>query len=309
MKYLDVAVQARWSTGGEVPAFPGSAFRGTFGHAFKEAVCVRGGKCGACHLRYECAYSVIFETPTPEGADWIARYPNATHPFVLRVPRGGAVEAGQEFTLGFRLFGGATGLLPQFLYAIFRQGERGLGAARVKFEVASAREASGHVIYQAPSEAVLMPRQLPELAPLAARPAGGMGSALVEFLSPCKLVLDGHVLGRWEPRAVVGSILRRWSMLEAYHGDGPPPIDFRAWAGAAVAEIDAIAQIDAVRVGRWSNRQERHMEFHGITGRVELRRCPRAMLEILAVGEAIHVGKATAFGFGEIRVTNREVTT
>lgn len=308
MKYVDVTVQARWLADGEIPVFPGSAFRGTFGHAFKEAICVRDGRCGSCHLRYDCAYSVIFETPTPEGVDWIARYPNATHPFVLRVPPGGAVTAGQTFALGFRLFGRATDLLPQFLYAVFRQGERGLGPARLGFEVASAHDASGHAIYQAPSEAVLLPRRLHELTPLAAHPPVGEGAAVVEFETPCKLVLDGHALGRWEPRAVAGSILRRWSMLEAYHGDGPPAIDFRAWADAAVARIDAVAQVDAVTVGRWSNRQARHMDFHGFTGRVELRRCPRGLLDLLSIGEVIHAGKATAFGFGQIRVTNREVT-
>lgn len=108
---------------------------------------------------------------------------------------------------------------------------------------------------------------------------------------------------------MAGSILRRWSMLEAYHGDGPPTIDFRAWSDAAVREIDAVAQVGAVSVGRWSNRQERRMEFHGFTGRVELRRCPRAMLDLLSIGELIHAGKATAFGFGQIRVTKSEVTT
>lgn len=51
---------------GRLPTFPGSAWRGAFGHALKKTACVvRDTPCSQCLLKNACAYSYIFETPPP----------------------------------------------------------------------------------------------------------------------------------------------------------------------------------------------------------------------------------------------------
>ena len=49
-----------------LPKYPGSAWRGAFGHALKKTVCVvRITPCNQCMLKSACAYSYVFETPPP----------------------------------------------------------------------------------------------------------------------------------------------------------------------------------------------------------------------------------------------------
>ena len=70
-----------------LPDFPGSAWRGAFGHALKKTVCVvRNTPCNQCLLKNVCAYSVVFETPPPANAEKMRKYTAAPHPFVLQFP-------------------------------------------------------------------------------------------------------------------------------------------------------------------------------------------------------------------------------
>lgn len=54
----------------KLPQYPGSAWRGAFGHALKKTVCiVRNTPCGDCLLKSSCAYSYLFETPPPANTE------------------------------------------------------------------------------------------------------------------------------------------------------------------------------------------------------------------------------------------------
>ncbi len=70
-----------------LPNFPGSAWRGAFGHSLKKTVCVvRNTPCNQCLLKHACAYSYVFETPPPANAEKMRKYTAAPHPFVLQFP-------------------------------------------------------------------------------------------------------------------------------------------------------------------------------------------------------------------------------
>jgi len=303
MQYLSIRIAARWASDGRLPGYTGSTFRGTFGHVLKRSVCVRDGDCPACHLRFDCAYSVAFETPPPPDRQWLTRYPSTPHPFVFRFPDGGHVRAGDVFTVDLTLLGEGIGLLPYFIHAIHLQGERGLGRDGVRFSVGEIRTAGGTVVKRDGEQAVTVPDpegELPEL-PLCP-PSGTRRDVALRLITPCKLVAGGKTCGRFHLSALVGSLLRRYSMLQAFHGDGQPELDFRAWKESAAAARDVTDRTRPVRVRRYSNRQGRAMEFHGLLGSVSIGECPEALARLLAVGEIVHAGKATAFGFGAIRV-------
>jgi len=70
-----------------LPSFPGSAWRGAFGHALKKTVCiVRNSPCNQCMLKNACVYSTAFETPPPGNTEKMSKYTAAPHPFVLQFP-------------------------------------------------------------------------------------------------------------------------------------------------------------------------------------------------------------------------------
>ncbi len=71
-----------------VPAFPGSALRGAFGHALKRAVCVMQHRaCERCLVASRCIYPYVFETPWPAAlAERHRAQQNAPHPYLLDPP-------------------------------------------------------------------------------------------------------------------------------------------------------------------------------------------------------------------------------
>ena len=88
-----------------LPNFPGSAWRGAFGHDLKGTVCVvPNTPCNLCLLRNARAYSYVFETPPPANAEKMRKYTAAPHPFVLQFPMT-LSTSGSIYTLDVILFG------------------------------------------------------------------------------------------------------------------------------------------------------------------------------------------------------------
>jgi hypothetical protein len=301
MKYLVMTLQCQWLRQGNLPDFLGSTLRGTFGHLLKETVCDNTGVCKDCSRKFQCAYSLAFETPWPENVSWISKYPNAPHPFVFRFPKGGLVKEGQRFQIGLTLFGNVHSLLPPFLKAIYAQGRRGVGRDVVGFQV--------NGVYGSRGEKVLVPDAsgsgtdtigVTEVPKLSFTPPVGFESAKADFNSPCKLVYRGRPVLSFNAHAVSASILRRLSMMSAYHGSGSPDLDYRAWISSASQSVPLTDNTSSAKIRRFSNRQQSSMEFYGFSGQVTMETCPSSLARLFEIGEVLHVGKATAFGFGHL---------
>lgn len=167
-------IQLRATDAARLPAFPGSALRGAFGHALKRAVCVMPHRaCERCLVASRCIYPYVFETPWPEAlAERHRAQQNAPHPYLLdppvyRVrraefvvpPSDGSVASqaapsaaetpnnpgpwAREVTLaandtvvfGLTLLGRAIEHLPFLIFAVHEMAEHGLSVRRHKFEL------------------------------------------------------------------------------------------------------------------------------------------------------------------------------
>ena len=134
----------RCSSQGGSPGVPfpngylGSAWRGAFGHALREAVCVtRLPRCDPCVLLRSCPYPFLFESRTPPGAKKLTLYPHTPGPYVLE-PWDPRFDTGREeggLDLGLILFGSANDHLPYAVHALDRAARRGLTTRRVSFEL------------------------------------------------------------------------------------------------------------------------------------------------------------------------------
>ena len=78
MKHPNIAIKTyrfyfKTQSAVRLPIFAGSAWRGALGHSLKKIVCVvRNMPCNLCLLKNACAYSIVFETPTPSNAEKMA---------------------------------------------------------------------------------------------------------------------------------------------------------------------------------------------------------------------------------------------
>ncbi|MDA8050481.1 MAG: hypothetical protein M0002_10815, partial [Rhodospirillales bacterium] len=114
--------------------FPGSAWRGAFGHSLKRLVCVMHLRpCEGCALHHTCIFPQVFEPPIPPDAPILANYRVAPTAFVLdppETPRSGFYSERDPIPVTLRLFGRLTRFAPYVVQALLQAAAHGVGPDR-----------------------------------------------------------------------------------------------------------------------------------------------------------------------------------
>ena len=287
-----------------LPAYAGSAWRGAFGRALKRLVCVtRAPTCPPCLLYRSCLYPYVFETPPDPGVGKLTRYPAAPHPYVL-VPdaRGGAIAAGDTLTLDVILFGHGNRHLPYVIHALHQAGQRGLGRERGALELLRVAQVDGadwRPIYTPGGAFTPLPPVAPIAPPVPER-------LTLRVLTPLRLTQEDRLVSRDRFRfhLLFSSLLRRISLLTAFHTDAPLEADFAGLTQAARAVELAGARLRWRDWTRYSSRQDALIQMGGLVGEIEL---DGAGLEpfwpYLWLGQWTHAGKGAVMGLGGYRLT------
>jgi hypothetical protein len=290
-----------------LPEYPGSAWRGAFGHALKRTVCVvRNTPCNQCLLKNACAYSYIFETPPPDGTEKMRKYTATPHPFVLRFPDNASLEA--HYCLDVTLFGHGQRFFPYIVHALQSAGQEGIGGHRQIFELLKIDDidlqGSAQTIYQ---NGELQPQQQaisPSVPPMPAQ-------IELTFHSPLRIKQDQKNLstGDFNFGALFSTLLRRISMISYFHTDAPLETDFAGLAAKARTVQFARQQLKWYDWTRYSSRQQTEMNMGGVVGHVVL---DTSGLEdfwpYLWLGQWTHVGKATSMGMGAYSIRSTSLS-
>lgn len=291
----------------ELSAFPSSTLRGVFGHALKDTVCVVAHRdCDSCHLAHACVFPYLFETRPPADSARLKGAPAAPHPYRLQLDDSDRTVAVDEtFEFDLTLIGRATELLPAILAAVERAGERGLTSRRQRFAV---RRIEARPIGAAPlpvltaGTGVTLPEagaKVWRIPPLAGSPQ----RVEVRFASPVRLQHDGRFARDVPFHVLVRSLLRRASSLLEFHEGIDLQLDFRGLIGRAEAVVVERADLRKENRLRYSSRQQRMMNLIGLRGAVTYRGDVGPFAPLLALGEAVGVGKSTTFGLGSMVVS------
>ncbi|EIC30037.1 MULTISPECIES: CRISPR system precrRNA processing endoribonuclease RAMP protein Cas6 [Methylomicrobium] len=280
-----------------LPEYPGSAWRGAFGHALKRTVCVvRNTPCNQCLLKNACAYSYIFETPPPAGAEKMRKYTAIPHPFVLRFPENLSPE--NDYSLDVILFGHGQRFFPYIVHALQTAGQEGIGGHRQVFALRKVDEVDpqgrAQTIYQ---DGELQPQRQAAVPPLPPMPA----QLQMTFHSPLRIKQDGKNLSPdgFNFGALFGTLLRRISMISYFHTDTPLETDFAGLAAKAKTVQFASRRLEWYDWTRYSSRQQAEMNMGGVIGNVVLdTQGLEDFWPYLWIGQWTHVGKATSMGMG-----------
>lgn len=295
----------------QLPAYPGSAWRGLLGHGLRHTACVtRQPSCAGCLLIHGCVYSQLFETPPPPGAD-LPGFSAVPHPFVLnidpRAPR--HYEPGEALTLGITLMGAAIAQVPYLIHALGVAGRRGIGAGQGTFTlVAVEREplpGSGHWerVYPAESGGYLQRPAEPPRAPEAP------GQVRLRLVTPLRIKRDSHFIGPrdLQPGDLLRHLYNRLQRLASLYGGRPDA--FARERGADLAHGLSLRDPDLQWHDwtRYSSRQDTLMQLGGLLGGFRLTGQSLANVwPALWAGQWTHLGKGTAFGLGAYRLTPAE---
>jgi hypothetical protein len=233
-------------------------------------------------------------------------YDRVPQPFVLRVPGSDELDEDHaQLRWGLRLFGSAMRYWPYAIHAFQTAGQRGLGRAKCQVELEEVRDALGGTVLWGKDQRASAAE--PTSAPIA-RSGNDLPNSPHErctlrwiFNTPVRL----RNKGRLNPSELDGLSLllaarRRHAAMEHCHGPGQAerPRD------AVRVEADAFETLESdVRpwsFKRFSGRQRRPMRLDGLTGRVVIRGPWGAAAEAIHAMPALHLGKATSFGFGSV---------
>ncbi len=288
------------------PEYSGSAWRGVFGHALRDTVCVtRQPACPGCLLYRSCVYSYIFETPPPENTERMRKYTAAPHPFVIwPAPHGRTVAAGEGFEIEMTLIGRAAVHLAYVIHALEQAGRRGITGRRARFELLDVQQqdkpggATWQRIYR-PGEPLAAGQPGP--ADIPACPS----AVTIELHSPLRLKRDGRLVTpeSFAFHDLFRNLLRRLSLLSYFHTDTPLDADF-----ATLSRTSRDVPLAGNRLRwrdwtRYSSRQRASMRMGGLVGEISLDGdALEPFWPWLWTGQWVHAGKGTSMGLGCYRI-------
>ena len=294
-----------------LPPMLGPTLRGAVLEGLFRCYCANpmAPSCRACSLHDQCPVSRLVATVRDAGE----RGMDVPRPFVLRPPQrlGPRLLPGHEWQFGLTLLGHA-GYLPYLLHAFEDVGQSGIGSrAEVpgRFTVESVwslNEISGtarrlwdrNITAEiADAEPVCQESLLTRAERLASAK-----SIRLRFLTPMRLVTDGHLVHTFLMEPFMRRILRRLTDLQAEFCAQPLVLDFPF----------VLAQAEDVRVIRedthWvdieshSRRTGRNSPIGGIVGSVILGGAWQPLVPWLLWAQLVGVGKDVTKGNGWLRV-------
>lgn len=287
-----------------LPQFKGSTFRGAFGSALKKVACaLKHEQCNTCLVRERCVYSVVFETLAPVDGP----APSPPHPFVIEPPESleTFMAEGSDFNFSLLLFGRANGYLPYFVYALEQVGRTGIGGkiggkrAEYRLERVSSR---GCTLYEASSDRLYKGSPIELSLKKGEEQQGCIRELELVLQTPLRLKYENRLHGELPFHILIRTALRRLASLCNHWGNGEPEIDYAGMVRRAAGVRTEASRLEWVSFRRYSTRQRRSVSLGGLIGHVRYAGNLSEFEPLLRFCEKVHLGKATAFGLGQIRV-------
>lgn len=309
LKFLSLRLYMRADESLMMPAYKGATLRGAFGGMFKDTVCmVPHRDCTRCVLHSQCPYPYVFETPVPETAERLRKYPSAPHPFVIlpALERKRLYEAGDMFHFDLVLIGHGINYLPYFIHTFAQFSERrGLGKGRGKCTLMSVqgRGPKGQwvPVYDGADQVLYDHGPPTSIADLDRGKTAGASLTLL-FQTPTRLVYSGRTVSDLYFHILCRMLLRRVSNLMYFHCDTELDVDFRGLIQKATRIETVSDELRWYDWKRYSSRQHRHVKQGGLVGPITFQGNLQPFWHLLQLGSLVHVGKGTSFGLGKYRI-------
>ena len=288
-----------------LPDYSGSAWRGVFGNSLKKLVCVtREPRCEPCLMYRNCIYPYIFETPPDPDVGKMRNYNAAPHPFVLcpgNTMRG-HLASDTEHSLEITLFGRGNQHLPYIIHALDRAAKRGIGKQRGKLELLEIQRllrGQSFSVYKPGGSLQTHPAEHIDIPACPKR-------IRLRFLTPLRIKSNGRLVTphNFTFQSLFSSLLRRISLLSAFHSDTPLETDFAGLTRAAKVTVsvadDVLYWHDWTR---YSSRQNNLMQLGGLLGSAAFESDNLAPFwSYIWLGQWTHAGKNTSMGLGKYEI-------
>jgi CRISPR-associated endoribonuclease Cas6 len=297
-----------------MPQYKGNVFRSRLGYILRGISCVGSkGDCEkSCQFPQRCIYSQFFETPIPKGSPVQTGQNFAPHPFVLEPPLTPQAEyhPGENFSCDVILIGIAIDLLPWLIYTFDEMGVRRLGLrgkrGRCQLDLVeclpSLESELSQTIYTGASRTV-QDTQLTLTLDDVLKNAPQISSRLtLDFVTPTRIKVGGKIIKQLTFEPFIRSLLRRIYHLAYFHCHEQLDVNVEdLWEKSSGIEAESQLRWEVAK--RWSYRGNQQVPMDGLVGQIRFEGDLHPFLPLICLGEYLHVGHNTAFGFGKYRVT------
>ena len=299
----------------KMPQDKGNIFRGRFGYVLRHITCVGSSEhCEKqCQFPDRCVYSKCFETPVPDNSPMLRGQPFAPHPFVLEPPHTGQLDyaPGDTFTCNLTLIGDAIHLLPWMVFTFDQIGKQriGLRDKRGQCQLDKVESLPAHdnhssqTIYTAETEMLTGDGLILRLDDMMQAAPHITDEIELEFLTPTSIKVDGKWTSALTFEHLVRNLLRRIRFLSYFHCGEDLDVDALALIKAA-GSVTHNPRLNWLRKDRYSYRTEKSVPMGGFIGKVRFIGELGPFLPFIYLGEHLHIGHHTAFGFGQYRLTS-----
>ncbi len=273
-----------------LPLYKGSAFRGLFGHTLKRTVCITNmAHCENCELCNYCAYAYIFETKNMRGE-------KIAHPFILEPPllERRIFHPGDILKVNVVLLGKAIEYLPYIVYTFREMGKKGIGRNRGKFWLQRVSK-DGRTIYDCQEPLVRTEFDKQNLFKVRTEITN---SVKIKFITPTAIKVNGRVSKDIDFVILFKALNRRLKALSVYHNGKTEHSFDKYLAKASLIKMKSKA-LEPYNWKRYSSRQSKMIQFNGFIGSVEFEGDMEPFMQLLKIGEIIHIGRGTVYGMGK----------
>lgn len=286
--------------------YKGSPWRGLFGHALRVTFCpFKLSHCQSCLLQSQCLYLQLFESPislTTRSISGATTY--LPHPIILTPPLDWrtVIPKGEQFTSEMTLLVPSFAALPYLIVTFEKMGQRGIGKPAIPFKLISVQ------VSHQEQWLTLFDHQQHELLPLpppflpSIKSESSAQQVTLHWLTPLHLKVKQQRLNELTFEAFIQGLFRRVKHLTQLYGQEPFSCDVKPLLELASAITMIHTTLHRYIVPRVSARQQQKMQFHGLLGQVTYQGKLEPFVPWLKLGEALHIGNLTSFGFGKYQL-------
>lgn len=278
--------------------FPEALFRGAFGYALKNLVCVNRNctDCATCHFRAHCAFGLSFVPRSNTGPREIGDDTAPVPPILFYAHR--------------RQFGKVQYLdcilleplhrFAAYIIETFRQlGSRGIGKQELRYALVRVwNMQNGNDLFK-DGEFTQADPEVRDIKPWGF-PEYTVGQCRVRLTSPLRI----RERKRWAfsptPRQIVKFSLLRITRLENLYGHPEHQNYFSEILKAAERIKLVSSELSIEERRRFSSRQNARQTFLGVIGDQMWEAVDGSIVKLIAAVGSFGIGKNTTFGFGRI---------
>lgn len=299
IKYVDLRFIISVEEDGCLPKHKASALRGGMGQMLLRQNCIRDKNCDSCDFENECMVRRLMYAKYDIQPRFASR--GDSMGYVIRCDnKKEKFQKGDSFEFHLLLYGKLIVHFSQFLQAFYMLGQVGLGQDHVPYSIDKVISEKGSTVVNGNQVCLqnLDMRTIREYVEERKQFLEKYGCAnRIIFSSPTALKYDGDFLREFHVEAIFRSVLRRIYSFHCFEGMEIELMEAKRKLPEIVRQ-----NVKSEIIPRYSSTMGKKMGLKGILGEVVLDYLTEEQILILLVGEKLHIGKNTSFGFGQYKL-------